>query len=119
METYVFLGTSKAYEIYTQQQSQLNLNSQIRKLKHLAVDAVYSTNNGVLATLQIIMEGDDRAKAVEAQGILVQVKCFKHLVNLVLFWHILSCTKSLSDLLQSTQTDLAEASDLIETTSET
>ena len=31
---YVFLGISKAHEIYTQQQSKLNPNSQIRKLKH-------------------------------------------------------------------------------------
>ena len=64
------------------------------------------------------MEGDDRAKAVEAQGILLQVKCFKFLVTLVLFWCILSCTKSLSDHLQSTDTDLATASDLIEGTLE-
>ena len=130
METlYVFLGTSKAHEIYTQQQSKLSPNNQIRKLKHLsdtrwacrylAVDAVYSTYNAVLATLQIIMEGDDRTKAVEAQGILLQIKCFKFLVTLVLFWRILSCTKSLSDHLQSTDTDLAKASDLIEATLET
>ena len=72
---YAFLGTSKAHEIYTQQQSKLRTNNQIRKLKHLsdtrwacrylAVDAVYSTYNAVLATLQIIMEGNDRTKAVD------------------------------------------------------
>ena len=87
--------------------------------RYLAVDAVYSTCNAVLATLQIIMEGDDRTKAVEAQGILLQIKCFKFLVTLVLFWRILSCTKSLSDHLRSTDTDLAKASDLIEATLET
>ena len=68
------------------------------------------------------MEGDDQAKAVEVQGILLQVKCFKFLVTflvtLVLFWRMLSCTKSLSDHLQSTDTDLATESDLIEGTLE-
>ena len=39
--------------------------------------AVYSTYNVVLATLQIIIEADDRVKAVEAEGILLQAKSFK------------------------------------------
>ena len=69
--------------------------------------------------MQIITEGDDRAKAVEAKGILLQVKSFKFLVTLVLFWRILSCTKSLSDHLQSAKTDLAKASELIKATLET
>ena len=37
----------------------------------------------------------------------------------MLFWRILSCTKSLSDHLQSVKTDLAKASELIEATLET
>ena len=37
----------------------------------------------------------------------------------MLFWRILSCTKSLSDHLQSAKTDLAKASELIEATLET
>ena len=80
---------------------------------------MHSTYNAVLATLQIIIEGDDRAKAVEAEGILLQVKSYKFLVTLLLFWRILSCTKSLSDHLQSTKIDLAKASDLIEAILET
>ena len=40
---------------------------------------------------------------------LLQVKSFKFLVTLVLFWQMLSCTKGLSDHLQKTQTDLAKA----------
>ena len=126
---YVFLTSSKAHVTYTQQQRQLDPKSQIRQLQRLsdtrwacryfAVDAVYSTYKAVLSTLQIITEGDDRAKAVEAEGILLQVKSFKFLVTLVLFWRILSCTKSLSDHLQSAKTDLAKASELIEATLET
>ena len=69
--------------------------------------------------MQIITEGDNRAKAVEAQGILLQVKSFKFLVTLVLFWWIILCTKSLSDHPQSAITDLAKASELIEATLET
>ena len=67
---------------------------------------MYSTYGPILATLQIIIEGDDRAKAVGAEEILPQVKSFKFLVTLVLFWRILSYTKGLSDHLQKTQTDL-------------
>ena len=44
----------------------------------VAVDAVHSTYNAVLATLQIIIEWDDRAKAIEAEGISLQVKSFKN-----------------------------------------
>lgn len=81
---YVFLTSSKAHAIYTQQQRQLDPKCQIRQLQRLsdtrwacryfAVDAVYSTYKAVLSTLQIITEGDNRAKAVEAEGILHQVK---------------------------------------------
>ena len=80
---------------------------------------MYSTYGPILATLQIIIEGDDRAKAVGAEGILLQVKFFKFLVTLVLFWQILSYTKGQSDHLQKTQTDLAKASQLVEATLET
>ena len=126
---YVFLTSSKAHTIYTQQQRQLEPKNQIRQLQRLsdtrwacryfAVDVVYSTYGPILATLQIIIEGDDRAKAVEAEGILLQVKSFKFLVTLVLFWRILSYTKGLSDHLQKTQTDLAKASQLVKATLET
>ena len=94
----MFLTSSKANEIYTQQQRQLDPKSQIRKLqclsdtrwacRYFAVDVVYSTYNAVLATLQIIIEVDDRAKAVKAEGILLQVKSFKFVITLVLFWRI-------------------------------
>ena len=58
---YVFLTSSKAHVIYTQQQRQLDPKSQIRQLQRLsdtrwacryfAVDAVYSTYKAVLSTL--------------------------------------------------------------------
>ena len=64
------------------------------------------------------MEGHDRARATEATGILLQVHTFRFLLSLIIFWRILSCTKSLSDQLQSTRTDLAKAADLVLATTE-
>ena len=79
--------------------------------RYLAVDAVYSTFGAVLATLEEIVDGEDRSRATEAIGILMQVHTFKFLLSL--FWRILSCTKSLSDQLQSREIDLAKAADLV------
>ena len=61
------------------------------------------------------MEGDDRAKATAATGIFV---AGAHFQLLIIFWPILSCTKSLSAQLQSTCTDLAKAADLVPATTE-
>ena len=58
-------------------------------------------------------------KAVEAIGILAQVQCFKYLLVLIIFRRILSCTKSLSDQLQSATIDMACAADLAGATIET
>ena len=51
--------------------------------------------------------------------IVHQVKCFSFLISLVTFDRVLSCTKSLSDQLQSTGVDLATAGDLVNTTKST
>lgn len=126
---YVFMSTTKAHAIYLQQQSKLHPTKQVRQLqrlsdtrwacRYLAVDAVCSTFDSILATLEVIKDGDDRPKAVEAIGILTQVRCFRFLLLLIIFWRILSCTKSLSDQLQSTTIDMARAADLAEATIET
>ena len=60
----------------------------------------------------MITDGDDRVKAVEAEGLLHQIKSFKFLVSLILFSCIFSCTKSLSDQLPSTTINLAKAAEL-------
>ena len=130
METlYVFVSTSKAHTVYLEQQSQLHPDKQVRQLKRLsdtrwacryqAVDAVCSTYDSILKTLEIFVEGDDRAKATEATGILLQVRSFKFVLCLVIFWRTLSCTKSLSDQLQSIQIDMAKAADLVSATIDT
>jgi len=86
--------------------------------RYFVVEVVYSTYGVILATLGTIIDGNDQAKVIEAEGILLQIKSC--VVTLILFWHLLLlCTKSLSDHLQSTQTNLAKACDLVSATLET
>ena len=66
----------------------------------------------------VIVNGSDGAKASEARVQLLQMKSFRFILCLVIFDRVLSCTKSLSDALQSTQLDLAKAADLISATIE-
>ena len=72
-----------------------------------------------LATLEEIEDDNDRVKAMEARGILLQIKCFKFVLSLVVFDRQLSCSKGLSDVLQSTKLDLAKAADLVSALIET
>ena len=58
-------------------------------------------------------------KAIEAKGLYYQVANFSFIVCLVMFDRILSCTKCLSDQLQSTQVDLVQAADLVLATKST
>ena len=77
---------------------------------------ISSTYDVVLSSLEIITDGDDRVKAVEAERLLHQIKSFKFLILLILLWCIFSCTKSLSDQLQSTTINLAKAAELVTST---
>ena len=124
METlYVFMSSSKSHDIYLQKQNELHPSKQLRRLQRLsdtrwacryfAVDAVCCTFDSLLAALEAITEWENREKAVEAKGILLQVRSFKFLILLVIFSRILSCTKSLSDQLQSSTIDMAKAADLV------
>ena len=123
METlYVFMSSSKAHDVYLQKQNELHPSKQLRRLQRLsntrwacryfAVDAVCSTFDSLLAALEAITEWDNREKAVEAKGIVLQVRSFKFLILLVIS-RILSCTKGLSDQLQSSSIDMAKAADLV------
>ena len=126
---YVFISTSKAHEIYISKQSQLYPDKQVRQMKRLsdtrwacryaAVDTVCCTYDSMLVMLETIVDGDDKCKAVEANGILLQVHTFKFLFLLVVFTRILSCTKRLSDQLQCKDTDMAKAAELVSATIET
>ena len=130
METlYVFISTSKVHTLYIEQQHHLYPNKQPRQLQKLsdtrwacrffAVDAVCSTFHAILATLQKVVDGNDKLKAVEAKEILLQVHCLKFLKTLVTFHWLLFLTKQLSVQLQSSQTDMTKAAELVEGTMKT
>ena len=87
--------------------------------RYISVNTVCHTYDAILATLAEIADSDDAAKTVTAKGLLSQVKSFNFIKILAIFDRILSCTKQLSDLLQSQQCDLAKAVDLVSTTIET
>ena len=53
---------------------------------------------------------------MEARGLLLQIKCFKFVLSLVVFDRLLTCSKGLSDVLQL---DLAKAVDLVSALIET
>ena len=126
---YVFMSASKANTVYTEKQSILYPEKPARRLQRLsdtrwacrydAVDAICSTFDAVVAALQSIMDGDDKAKAIEAKGIFLQIYNFKFLMTLIIFWRFLFCTKQLSDHLQSTKMDMCKAADLVGGTLET
>ena len=78
-----------------------------------AVNVICYTYDSYLAALQEIYVGSNQVKAVQANGLLLQIKNFKFLVLLIMFDRLLSNTKSLSDYLQSTQVNLAKACDLV------
>ena len=84
----------------------------------MVIDAISSTYD-VLSSLKIITDWDDRVKAVEKEGLLHQIKSFKFLTSLILLWRIFSCTKNLSDQLQSTTINLAKAAELVISTLDT
>ena len=101
---YVFMSTSKAHTIFLEKQAELHEGKQTRQLqrlsdirwacRYLSLDAIASTFDSILATLEAIADSTDKPKAVEATGILVQVKTFKFLAGLIIFQRILSITKS-------------------------
>ena len=103
----MLVSSAKVHAVYIHQQSLLHPNKPVHQLQRLSdtrlglqifsVEAVCSTYDVILATLQVIVDGEDRLKGIEATGILLQIWSFKFLIALVLFWRILFCTKSLSD----------------------
>ena len=126
---YVFLSSSKSHAIFIEQQTKLHPNKQTRQLQKLsdtrwacrqnAVNAVCYTYDAVLATLSEVSSTFDGVKVAEAKGLLLQVKSFWFILCLVLFDRLLTCAKGLSDVLQSTQLNLAKAADLVSGTIET
>ena len=126
---YIFVSTTKAHVVFMHKQQELHPDKQPIRLQKLsdtrwacrygAVNAMCRTYDSLLATLEDIGDSSDHMKAIEAKGLYYQVANFSFIVYLVMFDRILSCTKCLSDQLQSTQVDLAKAADLVLATKST
>ena len=119
---YVFVSTTKAHAIFMQKQSEIHsdkLPLQFQNFRTLdgLVDMqqlmLCDACTTVLATLEEIGDGNDHVKAIEAKGLYCQMLLISFMLSLVMFDKILSCTKSLSDQLQSSNIDLAQAADLV------
>ncbi|XP_011410063.1 PREDICTED: zinc finger MYM-type protein 1-like [Amphimedon queenslandica] len=99
---YNFMSTSKSHVVFMEKQKELYPDKQPTQLqslsetrwacRYLSLEAIVSTFDAVLATLESIGEGSDKQKAVEA---------------------------SLSDQMQSSQLDYISAAQLIASTTET
>ena len=87
--------------------------------RHAAVSAICYTYYSILLRMEDAMDGQDHGKAVEAKGLYHQIKSFLFLTSLVTFDRILSCTKHLSDELQSSSINLASVADLVDATKST
>ena len=81
----VFMSASKAHMLYFEEQKTLGYEQEVclKKLsethwscRHSSIKAISSTIEAVLSTLKKIVEGCDRSKAIEASGLLTQVKSF-------------------------------------------
>ncbi len=126
---YSFISTAKAHSVFLRLRKEIHPDKPVHQLQQLsdtrwacrqgAVHAICCTFDAVLATLEEIEDDSDRAKAMEARGYLLQIKCFKFVLSLVVFDRVLSCSKCLSDALQSTRLDLAKAADLVTATIQT
>ena len=121
---YVFISTTKAHAVFMQKQKDLHPDKQPMQLqrlsdtrwtaRHSAVNAVCCTYDSILATLKDIgCDVSDHSKAIDARGLDHEVRSFKFLLSLIIFDTILSCTKHLSDQLQSSHIDLASAAELV------
>ena len=122
---YVFISASKAHEIFLSKQTELGQKQEIRlkrlcetrwACRHTSINAIASTIEAILATLNHIIEGNDREKAVEANGLYLQVNCFQFLLCLYTFQKLFSITAKLSDVLQAEKLDFAGAAGYIEAT---
>ena len=120
---YVFVSTSKIHVIFKEKQLLCHPNKQPVELQQLsdtrwvcryaAVNTICCTYDTLLLTIKQVAESSDPQKAIEARGLLHQVKAFSFIISLVMFDRILCCTKQLSDQLQSSKIDLSLASELV------
>ena len=126
---YSLVSTTKIHSIFVSKQKELHPDKQPYQLQKLcntrwacryaAVNAICRTYDAILATLELVGDGPDSEKAIEAKGLYHQIAKFSFLLSLVTFDKVLTCTKGLSDQLQNSDLDLSQAADLVVATKST
>lgn len=118
--------SSIPHSVFMAKQQELRLKVvQLKKLsdtrwsrRYASIKAVLTSISAVIATLEEI--GDQRhERAIEARGLLLQVKSFPFLLSLILLERIFSITNNLSQLLQSEVIHYAAAASCISATKTT
>ncbi len=117
------MATSKAHVVFIEAQRKQHPDRhpiELQKLsdtrwacRYASINAICRTYDCLLLALEEITISSDHSKAVEAKGLLYQVKSFSFIISLISFDRILSTTKQLSDQLQSSTVDLYRASELV------
>ena len=86
---YVFMTASKAHVLFIQKQSELHPDKQPRELQRLSdtrwacryasLDSISNTFDAILSTLELIGDGSDKLKAIEAVGLYHHIHSFQFL----------------------------------------
>uniref|UniRef100_A0A1X7VGN3 Uncharacterized protein n=1 Tax=Amphimedon queenslandica TaxID=400682 RepID=A0A1X7VGN3_AMPQE len=101
-----YLGFSHAKDL-----DATSLTGYIKELGYERINVMSGHCSGVQT--KEISVSHDAAKAIEARGLYRKVQSLTFLVSLVTFDHILTCTKQLSDQLQSSSSNLSSASHIV------
>ena len=113
------LFINKQIEQGQQRQIQLKKLSDTRwSCRYASIKAVKTTFSAIINTLEELSDRSD-SRAIEARGLLFQVKKFQFLLSLVLFEEVFSITAKLSDLLQAEHLNYAAAAACIRATKKT
>ncbi|XP_011406062.1 PREDICTED: zinc finger MYM-type protein 1-like [Amphimedon queenslandica] len=124
---YVFMSASKAHSLFIEKQSELHPDKQSKELRlsdtrwacrYASLDAICSTFDAILLSLEIIGGETDKSKAIKAVGLYHHINNFQFIFCLVIFTRLLAITKSLSDQLQRKSLDFVSATALILSTLE-
>ena len=122
---YVFVSSSKIHVLFMDKQHQCRPHEQALELQKLsdtrwvcryaAVNAVCRTYDSIILTVEevAISSVNEYTQAIEARGLLHQIKSFSFLLSLITFDRILTSTKQLSDNLQCSSIDLSRATELV------
>ena len=128
---YVFLSSGKFNALFEKVQAEERLEKQPRRLKRVietrwacrseATKTFKETFGAVLTTLKSISGGEQRDRAIEAKGLLLQIFEFeyKFVLCLVMFNQLFSMTNGLSKAFQDPDLDFSAAISFIDASIET